>query len=134
MRALFDVAAFRARGMSAEAVKRVIEKRFDDGTYGRPQRAGVSYMIAPVQRTYYAGGTFVTVTLAHIMYYAPNVHNADIGGAAPMGPFPFVMDDGPHGYFIQILGEAETAKIVAAEAELLRDLCAYKRELCLAKR
>lgn len=134
MRVLFDVAALRAKGLTAEAVKREIDRRFSDGTYKAPERAGVSYMTAPLQRTYYVTG-FVTVTLPHIMYYAPNVTDADIGGAAPLGPYPFVIDHGPHGLFIQLLGEAEVARIVAAESDLVRDLCSYRRYLCLpAKR
>jgi hypothetical protein len=129
MQVLFDVAALRARGLSAEAMKREVERRFSDGTYKAPERAGVSYMTAPVQRTYYVTG-FVTVTLPHLMYYAPNVTDSDIGGVPPLSPYPFVIDHGPHGLFIQLLGEAETAKIVAAESDLLRDLCSYRRDLC----
>lgn len=135
MQALFDVAALRASGLTAEAVKREVEGRFRDGIYKAPERAGVSYMTAPLQRTYYGSDAFVTITLPHIMYYAPNVTDADIGGAAPLGPYPFVIDHGPHGLFIQLLGEAEVARIVAAESDLLRDLCSYRRYLCLpAKR
>lgn len=130
MRVLFDVAALRATGKTAAAVKGEVERRFSDGTYRAPERAGVSYMTAPVQRTYYVTG-FVTVTLPHIMYYAPNVTDADIGGVPPLSPYPFVIDHGPHGLFIQLLGEAETAKIVAAESDLLRDLCSYRRSLCV---
>jgi hypothetical protein len=130
MQVLFDVAALRAKGVTAEAVKREIERRFSDGTYKAPERTGVSYMTAPLQRTYYVTG-FVTVTLPHIMYYAPNVSNGDIGGAPALGPYPFVMDHGPHGVVIQRIGEAETAGILAAESDLLRDLCSYRRYLCL---
>jgi hypothetical protein len=130
MRVLFDVAALRAKGLTAEAVKREVERRFSDGTYRAPGRAGLSYMTAPLQRTYYVNGV-ETVTLPHIMYYAPNVTDADIGGATPLGPYPFVMDQGPHGLFIQFLGETEVARIVAAESDLVRDLCSYRRSLCL---
>ena len=130
MQVLFDVAALRAKGVTAAAVTREVERRFRDGTYKAPERTGVSYMTAPLQRTYYVTG-LVTVTLPHIMYYAPNIANADIGGAPPLGPYPFVMDHGPHGVFIQRIGEAETAGILAAESDLLRDLCSYRRYLCL---
>jgi len=130
MQVLFDVAALRAAGRTAEAAKREVEQRFGEGIYKAPDRAGVSYMTAPLQRTYYAGGSFVTITFPHIMYYASNVTNTDIGGAPPLGPYPFVMDHGPHGLFIQRLGEAESARIIAAESDLMRDLCSYRRYLC----
>ncbi len=131
MQVLLDVAALRARGTSAEEVKREVERRFKAGIYKAPESPGVSYMTAPVQRTYHAEGKVVTITFPHIMYYAPNVTDADIGGAPPLGAYPFVMDHGPHGLFIQRLGDAEAAKIVAAESELLRDLCSYRPSLCL---
>lgn len=132
MQVLFDAAALRAKGVTAEAAKREIERRFSDGTYKAPDRPGVSYMTAPMQRTYYVNG-LETVTFPHLMYYAPNATDADIGGAPPLGPYPFVIDHGAHGLFIQRLGAAETAKIVAAETDLLRDLCSYRRYLCLPR-
>jgi hypothetical protein len=68
------------------------------------------------------------------MYYAPNVSAADIGGmpCPPCAPYPFVFEPGPHGYIIQRLGDRESAKIVADEAELVKELCSYHSALCLA--
>jgi hypothetical protein len=135
MQVLFDVAGLRARGLSADAVKREVERKFGDGTYKAPARPGVSYMTAPLQRTYYLTG-FVTVTFPHMMYYAPNVSDGEIGGVSPLGgkgppdAYPFVIDHGPHGLIIQRIGDAEVAAIVAAEADLMRDLCSYRDYLC----
>ena len=68
-----------------------------------------------------------------IMYYAPNVAPSEVGGLGcpPCAPYPFLFEPGPHGYIIQRLGDTESDKIVSDEADLLRELCAYRRVLCL---
>ena len=38
-----------------------------------------------------------------------------------------------HSYMIQLVGEAEKATILADEAPLLHDLCAYRDVLCIRK-
>ena len=73
----------------------------------------------------------MTMTMPHIMYYAPNVTDGDIGGIPPLSPYPFVFEQGPFGYIIQRLGDSEATKIVASESVLLKDLCSYRSYLCL---
>jgi len=139
MQVLFDVAALRARGVPAIQMKREIESGFHTGRYRAPDRPGLSYMTAPLMRTYMSldpsdKSTVMTMSMPHIMYYAPNVtHDAVVGGGGcpPCAPYPFVFEPGPHGYIIQRLGEKETDKIVRDEAELERDLCRYRSVLCL---
>jgi len=46
-----DAAALRAQGMSPAALKAEIERRFTDKTYTAPEKAGLSYMVAPIMRT-----------------------------------------------------------------------------------
>ena len=135
----FDVAEFRARGVKPEAMKKVIEARFRDGVYKAPDRPGASYMTAPLMRSYMSldpkdKDSVMTMSMPHVMYYAPDVTTADIGGmpCPPCAPYPFVFEPGPHGYIIQRLGDAESARIVADEAELVGELCSYRSALCLA--
>jgi len=55
-----DAAKMRAEGkLSPMEVKQEIARRYEDGTYRPPSRAGISYMIAPLMRTYptQIGGT-----------------------------------------------------------------------------
>jgi len=77
----------------------------------------------------------MTMSMPHIMYYAPNVDAAAVGArnCPPCVPYPFVFEPGPHGYIIQRLGQDETEKIVQDEAALVRDLCDYRDVLCLPK-
>jgi len=135
MQVYFDVAELRAKGISAATVKKEIEAKFADGIYKAPSRAGFSYMVAPIMRTSVSpdpnNKTVMTFSMPHIMYYAPNVTQADVGGAQPMGPYPVVSQPGPQGYLIQSLGQAESAQILSDESALVEDLCRYRSFLCL---
>lgn len=135
LRVYMDVAAMRAKGLTAGEVKAQISKRFASKTYQEPKRAGLSYMVAPLMRTYInpdpSDKTVFTVSMPHHMIYAPNLTDKDIGGMKPPSPYPFTMDHGPHGYMIIMLGKHEQAQILEASKELLGDLCAYRKSLCL---
>ncbi len=139
MRMLFDVAALRARGLTPKALAAEMNRRYAAGVYVPPARAGVSYMAAPLMRTYATpdphDNTIMTMAMPHVMYYAPNVTDEEIGGVPPppVGPYPFVLEQGPLGYMVQLMGERETAQILSRESQLLKDLCAYRDYLCLPK-
>lgn len=137
MRIFFDAARMQAAGTPPEKHKRIMQDRFKKGYYQAPKRAGVSYMLAPIHRTYVnsdADDSVVTQNLPHVMYYAPNVSNEDIGGEpAPDNPYPFVIMTGPHGYMIQIIGRTERAAITSGYAKMLEGLCTIKEEWCLPK-
>jgi hypothetical protein len=130
-----DVAALRAKGMSASDVKKEVERRFKSKTYKAPIKPGVSYMAAPMMRTYpnpdQADKTVVSMSMPHVMYYAPNVSPKDIGAAPPPSPYPFIFEEGPHGYMIQLIAAPDQAKIQTDQSSLLADLCASKSFLCL---
>jgi len=141
MRVWFDVAELRAKGVTPDAMKREIEARFQAGIYKAPSHSGMSYMTAPLMRSYMSldpkhMDSVMTMSMPHVMYYAPNTTAADVGGlpCPPCAPYPFVFEPGPHGYIIQRLGDAESAKIVAEEADLVNELCSYRSSFCLAPR
>src|SRR5438132_4978859 len=52
MRVFFDAAAMQARGTPPEELKRIIQQRYETKYYKAPARAGVSYMLSPILRTY----------------------------------------------------------------------------------
>ena len=136
LRLYMDTAALRAKGLSAEAVRDEIAKRFANHTYVAPKRAGLSYMLAPLMRTYpnadVKDKAVMTWTMPHHMIYAPNITDRDIGAAPPPNPHPFVFEAGPQGYMILMLGGQETAKIVQESGGLLKALCAYRDVLCFS--
>jgi hypothetical protein len=139
MQVLFDVARLRAQGVAPHIVKRKIQEGFNTGKYHAPEAPGFSYMTAPLMRTYMSldpndKSTVMTMSMPHVMYYAPNVTDAKIGGLGcpPCAPYPFAFESGAHGYIIQRLGDQEAAKIVADESALVQELCDYRSVLCLS--
>ena len=51
-----DVAEMRIRGLSPKQLFDEVMKKFESGSYQRPSRSGISYMIAPLMRSYPATG------------------------------------------------------------------------------
>src|SRR5216684_1826953 len=136
MRIFFDAAELQAKGTPAAQLKRIMQQRLKAGFYPAPGRAGVAYMLSPVLRTYSnpdANDTVLTANVPHVMYYAPNVSNQDIGGAQPKpgSLYPFVILHGPHGYSIQFLGVTETAAVNREYGDMLARLCSVKQAWCL---
>lgn len=141
LKTLMDAAALRAQGMSPAALKAEMQKRFREKTYREPGKAGLSYMVGPIMRTVAPPDMKVhTMAMPHLMFYAPQVTNEDIGALPDLKDpstliYPFVeqhtASSGEENYIIQMIGEAEKAKILAAEKPLLDELCAYRDVLCL---
>src|SRR5229473_6984385 len=104
MRIFFDAAEMQAKGTPPGELKKIIQHRYKAGLYKAPERAGVSYMLSPVLRTYVnpeQSDRVSTINYPHVMYYAADVSNEDIGGGKPGGMDPFVILHGRHGYMIQ---------------------------------
>jgi hypothetical protein len=123
-----DVAAMRASGkFSAQQIKDTVNNRFSKRVYKSPARVGISYMLAPIMRTYEGSSYNVaTMSIPHYMFYAPFITNADIGGDPKKGGPVILGEPGPHSYIILGAGEKEKTKILEDNSELLRGLEAYK--------
>jgi hypothetical protein len=140
LKVIMDAAALRAQGMSPAALKAEIERRYRHGTYRVPEKAGVSYMVAPIMRTVGPPDLKVhTMAMPHLMFYAPHVTNEDIGAVPDLAdhssllhPFIDRQGNGEQSYVIQLVGETEKARILADEKALVDALCAYRDVLCLA--
>jgi hypothetical protein len=133
------VAEMRASGNYSPAqIRDIIIKRIKDGTYKAPSRTGVSYMLSPLLRTHPGPDNpeVVNMVMPHYMFYAPRVDNSDIGGVWDAhSPFALTNDnilDKEHCIFNYIIipaGDAEKAKIIEANRDLLRRLAEYKSYL-----
>src|SRR5512135_3340417 len=91
MRVFFDAAEMQAKGTPPGELKKIIKDRYKSGYYKAPERAGLSYMLSPVLRTYWnpeESDSVVTANVPHVMYYAPHVSDADIGGGKPGSMYP----------------------------------------------
>ncbi len=136
MRVFFDAAEMQATGTPANELKRIMKERFKSGYYKAPERAGISYMLSPLLRTYWnpeENDSAGTMSYPHVMYYAPNVTNEDIGGGKLGGMYPFVIMQGPHGYMVQPIDLTERAAINKEYEEMLARLCKIKDAWCLPK-
>ena len=137
-RVIMDAAALRAQGMSAAVLKAEVEKRYRNGTYPVPQKAGVSYMVSPIYRTVAPPDLKVhTTSMPHLMFYAPNITNEDIGAVPNLADhsslhYPFIdrQGTGQQSYMIQLVGETEKARILDDERALVAALCAHRAVLC----
>ena len=136
MRVFFDAAEMQAKGTPPGEIKKVIQDRYKAGFYKAPERAGVSYMLSPVLRTYQdpeKDDRVSTMNYPYVMYYAPDISNDDIGGGKLGDIGPFVIMPGHHGYMIQPRGQMEAAAITEEYAEMLAKLCNIKEAWCLPK-
>ena len=136
MRVFFDAAQMQANGTPPRELKKIIQERYKSGFYETPERAGVSYMLSPVLRTYFnpdESDRVLTANFPHVMYYAPNVSGDDIGAGQLGGMEPFVILHGRHGYMIQALGLTERAAINKEYEQMLARLCKIKDAWCLPK-
>jgi hypothetical protein len=151
MRVFMDAADMQAKGTPPRQLKEIIQRRYTKHFYKAPERAGISYMLSPILRTYTnpdANEDAVTVSLPHVMYFAPHLSNQDIGGSNPTAEefgyltqhghwpgtrYPFVILHGPHGYTVQFLGAVERAAITKEYEEMLTRLCEIRDLWCLPK-
>ncbi len=149
LRVFLDAAAMQAKGTPPEELKKMIQGRYKTGYYKAPDRAGVSYMLSPILRTYVSpdqNDNVATSSVPHIMHYAPNVSSGAVGAATPTPeqlhyysehghwpdtPYPFVILHGPHGYFIQFVGATEREAIAKEYEGMLSQLCKIKEVWCL---
>lgn len=111
-------------GMPPEQVSEAHAGMLQSQGFKAPERAGVSYMISGYNLIYLAGRDERVTVGPHVMFYAPGLSNADIGGSQKDGTenrgMPFVLDDGPHGYMISYVDHASEPDDVlsACEGEL----------------
>ena len=135
LRVFLDAAALQAKGTPAPELKNIMQRRFKAGFYKTPERSGIAYMLSPVLRTYSnpdAGEDVMTSNYPHVMYYAPDVTNQDIGGApTPGGTDPFLILHGHHGYIVQALGVTERATVTKQYHTMLDKLCGIQNLWCL---
>ena len=81
------------------------------GKFIAPRRAGVAYMLSQDNRPYNPSTGKTGRFPPHVMFYAPNLTNEDIGFSREAfqedRQLPFIAYQGPHGFMIVITGELE---------------------------
>src|SRR6266481_935822 len=80
-----------------------IAEGFRTGKYISPRRPGVAYMLSGDIRNFNPRTGKVESFPPHVMFYAPNLTNADIGSKGDGSDgMPFVAYQGPQGYMIMM--------------------------------
>jgi hypothetical protein len=83
-----------------------IREGFRTGKYIAPRRPGVAYMLSGDIRDYNEETGKVESFPPHVMFYAPNLTNKDIGSKGDFEPgLPSIGYQGPHGFMIVVLGK-----------------------------
>jgi hypothetical protein len=135
--------AMRAAGkLSAPQIRDSIVSKIKKGLFQAPRRSGISYMLAPIMRTYSGkpGDTMVmTMSMPHYMFYAPYLTSLEIGSTSNQeagGPVVVNQGDallgtskGPFGYIILPAGSAEKTSILNSNHDLIKRLAEYKSYL-----
>jgi len=140
LKVIMDTAALRAQGLSPRALEAEVRDRYKHKVYDAPEKPGLSYMVAPLMRALGPPDMQMhTMSMPHLMFYAPYITDADIGAvpdlkvhASLLYPFIDMQGTPEQSYMIQLIGDAEKAKILADEKPLVDDLCAYRDVLCLS--
>ena len=94
------------QGVPLEEIKREIAEGFRTGKFISPRRPGVAYMLSGDIKSYNPMTGKVESFPPHVMFYAPNLTNADIGSDGTFKPgLPSIGYQGPHGFMIVVVGE-----------------------------
>ena len=117
----FEDAQMRLAGKSGAEIEAIVAQRFKSGQYHAPSRAGVAYMLSPMRyRIDEHGGVTRTTSNPHLMFYGPNLTDADIGGAR--GTPVFMNRVGPDGMMIVPVGQQEREAIVSQSQPLVEQV------------
>ncbi len=94
------------KGTLAAEIRVEIAEGFRTGKYIAPRRPGVAYMLSGDIQSFNPSTGKTESFPPHVMFYAPNLTNEDIGSEGNFEPgLPSIGYQGPHGYMIVLMGE-----------------------------
>ena len=96
-----------AKGEPIEKIGEEVAKKFQAGEFVSPRRPGVAYMLSNEIRNFNPRTGRVGSFPPHVMFYAPNLTNADIGSDGSFSPgMPSIAYPGPHAFMVVVLPKA----------------------------
>lgn len=109
-------------GLSPDERAAQFELKASDGVLQPPAGPGVSYMLSNFNYAWSTRQQALVRVAPHIMYYAPNVSNEDIGGSLEAGlgenrGYPFIVEEGIHGYIISLVEHPSDPSAVDARCK-----------------
>lgn len=117
--AIIDRSLMTLAGSDLAAVAEHERRMTENGSYKAPSRAGISYMMSDYNYIYVPSASRILKVPPHVMYYAPNLGNEDIGGSLKGATenigTPFLLGEGIHGMMIVYTEhEADTGEVAEA--------------------
>ncbi len=107
-------------GVDAKEQESRFERLASEGVFRAPERSGINYMMSNFNFIWNAQQEETMHVGPHVMYYAPNVSNEQIGGSMQeaMGSnrgTPVIIEEGIHGYITSFVEHpASSADVLAA--------------------
>jgi hypothetical protein len=103
------------QGKPMSEIDAEVAEGFRTGKYVSPRRAGVAYMLSGDIRNFNPRTGKVESFPPHVMFYAPNLTNGDLGTtpeALANDPWlPFVAYQGPQGFIIMLAGSGKQSRM-----------------------
>jgi hypothetical protein len=96
---ILRVGELMMQGKSLSEISADIRAGFASGKFVSPRRPGIAYMLSGDIRAVNPATGAISSFPPHVMFYAPNLTNEDIGSNDAAG-LPFIAYQGPHGYMI----------------------------------
>jgi hypothetical protein len=93
-----------AQGTPLARIEAEITEGFRTGKFIAPRRPGIAYMLSDGNRDFDPARGITRPFPPHVMFYAPNLTNQDIGstGDGAHG-LPFIAYPGPHAFIIMMV-------------------------------
>lgn len=93
------------KGARPSEIKAKFKARADAGDFKAPDALGVNYMTSAYNYIYLQPIDRIATIPPHLMHYAPNTSNEDIGAAdkAQQRRLPHINEAGIHGYYISFV-------------------------------
>jgi hypothetical protein len=112
-------ARLRLQGKTGAEIDHTLTAGFASGAYHSPSRAGIAYMLSPLRyRIDERGQVTRSNPNPHVMFYGPNLTDADIGGLR--GSVAFMNKVGPDGMIIVPVGQKER-EVIVSESQALTE-------------
>jgi hypothetical protein len=113
-----DAAKLRLSGSTNAEIDRAVTEGFKKGRYRAPSRAGIAYMLSPLRyRIDEKGHVTRSNPNPHIMFYGPNLTDADVGGVR--GSLVYMNKVGPDGMIIVPVGTQERETVFRESLSLV---------------
>ena len=96
------------QGKPLADIRAEIKQGFETGKFISPRRPGVAYMLSGDIKNFNAQTGKVDSFPPHVMFYAPNLTDADIGSDGNFDPgMPSIAYQGPQGFMVVVLGDSK---------------------------